>query len=133
MVDKEFNLIENIKKYKIKMSEFINKINYENDINLFIKSKITKFSQPKPFEFVDYNPDIILRNRKGYSETSQHEISLKILENQEIFKFEKNSSNKEEENNNFVNECVNDIWDWNEFNKKNWILYLKSIHIKLDF
>ena len=79
MVDKEFNLIENIKKYKIKMSEFINKINYENDINLFIKSKIAKFAQPKLFEFVDYNPDIILRNRKGYSETSQHEISLKIF------------------------------------------------------
>lgn len=135
MIDKELNLIENIKKDKINMLEFTNKINYQNDINLFINSKVTKFDLPKPFEYVDYNPDIILRNRKGFDETSQHEISLKIIENlKEIFKYEKISSNQtEEENNNFVNDCVNDIWDGNEFNKKKLDSLFKEHIYRLRF
>ena len=120
MIDKETKLIENIKNNKVNILEDVNKINLEKDINLFINSKLIKFSLPKPFEYTDYNPDIILRNRKGYDEAGQHEISLKILENlKDIFQYQKpNADEVEEENINFINESVNDIWDGNNYNKK---------------
>ena len=135
MIDKEINLIENIKKDKIIILDSTNKIDYEKDINLFINSKLTKFSLPKKFEYVDYYPDVILRNRKGYGETGQHEISLKVLENlKNIFKYEKPSSNEiEEENYNFINDSVNDIWDGNNYNKKQLDLLFKEHKYRLRF
>ena len=118
------------------MSEFINKINYENDINLFIKSKIAKFAQPKLFEFVDYNPDIILRNRKGYSETSQHEISLKIF--QKILKKFSNLKKilqiKKKRKIIILSMIAKMIYGMGtNLTKKNLILYLKSMHTDFDF
>ena len=135
IIDKEINLIENIKKDKINMLDFTNKIDYEKDIEFFINSKITKFSLPKQFEYVDYYPDVILRNRKGYAEPVQHEISLKILENlKNIFKYEKPSTNEiEEENINFINDSVNDIWDGNNYNKKKLDLLFKEHKYRLRF
>ena len=135
IIDKETILIENIKKDKINMLDFINKIDYEKDIELFINSKITKFSLPKKFEYVDYYPDVILRNRKGYGEPIQHEISLKILENlKNIFKYEKPSVNEiEEENINFINDSVNDIWDGNNYNKKKLDTLFKEHKYRLRF
>ena len=135
LIDKNINLIENIKKEKIILLDYTKKINSEHDINLFINSKINKFSLPKPFEYVDYNPDIILRNRKGFAEASQHEISLKILENlKQIFKYKKPSiSEIEEENLNFVNDSVNDIWDGNNYNKKKLDILFKEHIYRLHF
>ena len=120
MIDKQIKLTENIKNSKMIILETINKIDFEKDINLFINSKLVKFSLPKPFEYTDYNPDIVLRNRKGYVEAEQHEISLRILESlKDIFKYQKQTTDEvEEENMNFINESVNDIWDGNNFNKK---------------
>lgn len=119
LIEKGIGLIENIKNNKKNILESTNNINIENDINLFINSKLTKFYPPKPFEYIDYNPDIILRNRKGYNESIQHEISLKIIESlNNIFKYEKPNSNAiEEENIKFVNDTVNDIWDGINYNK----------------
>ena len=135
MIDKEINLIENIKKNKINLSEYIDKINCEKDINLFISSKIIKFSLPKPFEYVDYSPEVILRNRKGYSEATQHEISLKILEQiKHIFKYEKPSSNKiEEENIDFINNSVTEIWDGNSYDQKKLQTLFKEHIYRLRF
>ena len=135
IIDKDINLIENIKKEKIILLDYTNKINHEHDINIFINSKINKFSLPKQFEYVDYNPDVILRNRKGFSESSQHEISLKILENlKQIFKYKKPSTSEiEEENLNFVNDSVNDIWDGNNYNKKKLDVLFKEHIYRLHF
>jgi hypothetical protein len=135
IIDKDINLIENIKKEKIILLDYTNKIDHEHDINIFINSKINKFSLPKQFEYVDYNPDVILRNRKGFSESSQHEISLKILENlKQIFKYKKPSTSEiEEENLNFVNDSVNDIWDGNNYNKKKLDVLFKEHIYRLHF
>ena len=118
LIDKQIDLIENIKNNKMNILQYIDKINIENDINLFINSKLTKFYPPKPFEYMQYSPDIFLRCRKGYSDSIQSEISLKIIENlKQLFKYEKPNRNiVEEENINFVNEAVNDIWDGNNYN-----------------
>ena len=135
MIEKQINLIDNFKKNKINMSEFADKINCEKDINTFINSKIIKFSLPKPFEYVDYNPDVILRNRKGYTEAVQHQISLKILENlKQIFKYEKPSYNEEEEKNyEFINNSVNEIWDGNNYDAKRLETLLKEHIYRLRF
>ena len=128
LIEKELNLIESIKKRKISLIEYTNQINIEKDIKNFINSKLTKFNHPKPFEYVDYNPDKFLRSRKGHNETIQHEICLKIIESlKTIFKYEKPTTNEiEEENINFINETVNDIWEQNSYNKKKLELLFKE-------
>jgi len=119
LIDKQISLIENIKNSKLNMLQYTDEINIENDINLFINSKLTKFYPPKPFEYMQYSPDIFLKCRKGYNDSIQSEISLKVIENlKQLFKCERLTKNiVEEENINFVNETVNDIWDGNNYNK----------------
>ena len=135
LIDKELNLIENIKKDKINILQYINKINIENDIKVFINSKITKFDPPKPFEYMDYKPDIILRYRKSQNGTIQKEINMRIMNNlNKIFKFEKPTTNlMEEENINFINETVNDIWDGLDYNNNKLELLFKEHIYRLRF
>ena len=135
LIDKELNLIENIKKDKINILQYINKINIENDIKVFINSKITKFDPPKPFEYMDYKPDVILRYRKSHNGTIQKEINMRIMNNlNKIFKFEKPTSNlMEEENINFINETVNDIWDGLDYNNNKLELLFKEHIYRLRF
>jgi hypothetical protein len=135
LIDKELNLIENIKKDKINIMQYINKINIENDIKVFINSKITKFDPPKPFEYMDYKPDVILRYRKSHNGTIQKEINMRIMNNlNKIFKFEKPTTNlMEEENINFINETVNDIWDGLDYNNNKLELLFKEHIYRLRF
>ena len=135
LIDKQINLIESIKNSKLKMLQFTDKINIENDINLFINSKLTKFYPPKPFEYIQYTPDIFLRCRKGYRDSIQSEISLKIIENlKKLFKCERLKPNiVEEENINFVNETVNDIWDGNNYNNNKLESLFKEHIYRLRF
>ena len=135
LIDKELNLIENIKKDKINILQYINKINIENDIKVFINSKITKFDPPKPFEYMDYKPDVILRYRKSHNGTIQKEINMRIMNNlNHIFKFEKPTTNlMEEENINFINETVNDIWDGLDYNNNKLELLFKEHIYRLRF
>ena len=135
LIDKELNLIENIKKDKINILQYINKINIENDIKLFINSKITKFDPPKPFEYMDYKQDVILRYRKSHNGTIQKEINMRIMNNlNKIFKFEKPTTNlMEEENINFINETVNDIWDGLDYNNNKLELLFKEHIYRLRF
>lgn len=135
LIDKQINLIESIKNSKVNMLQYTDKINIENDINLFINSKLTKFYPPKPFEYVQYSPDIFLRCRKGYNDSIQNEISLKIIEDlKKLFKRERRTANiVEEENINFINETVNDIWDGNNYNKNKLENLLKEHIYRLRF
>ena len=135
LIDKQINLIESIKNSKVNMLQYTDKINIENDINLFINSKLTKFYPPKPFEYVQYSPDIFLRCRKGYNDSIQNEISLKIIEDlKKLFKRERRTANiVEEENTNFINETVNDIWDGNNYNKNKLENLLKEHIYRLRF
>ena len=128
MIGKELDLLENIKKRTMKLLDYLNEINVDNDIKKFIESKLVKFSPPKPFEYIEYYPDIVIRNMKGTGEIVQNKIGFKILENlKNIFKFEKIKVDKtEEENSNFINDTVNDIWDGNNYNQKKLDLLLKE-------
>ena len=119
LTQSELNLITNKKNNLSNILLISQEINIENEINTFIKSKKIKFSQPKKFEYVDYNPYVILRNRIGHTDAIETEISSKIVEClKEIYKYEKKDINlMQEENINFINETVNDIWDGNNFNK----------------
>ena len=135
LINKEMNLIENIQKDKVNILQYVDKINVENDIKVFINSKITKFDPPKPFEYMDYKPDIILRNRESHNGTIQKEINKKIINNlNQIFKFEKSTTNlKEEENINFINETVNDIWDGLNYNNNKLEILIKEHIYRLRF
>ena len=135
LINKEMNLIENIQKDKVNILQYVDKINVENDIKVFINSKITKFDPPKPFEYMDYKPDIILRNRESHNGTIQKEINKKIINNlNQIFKFEKSTTNlKEEENINFINETVNDIWDGLNYNNNKLEILFKEHIYRLRF
>ena len=135
LINKEMNLIENIQKDKVNILQYVNKINVENDIKAFINSKITKFDPPKPFEYMDYKPDMILRNRESHNGTIQKEINKKIINNlNQIFKFEKPTTNlKEEENINFINETVNDIWDGLNYNNNKLEILFKEHIYRLRF
>ena len=135
LINKEMNLIENIQKDKVNILQYVNKINVENDIKAFINSKITKFDPPKPFEYMDYKPDMILRNRESHNGTIQKEINKKIINNlNQIFKFEKSTTNlKEEENINFINETVNDIWDGLNYNNNKLEILFKEHIYRLRF
>ena len=77
LTENELKLIDNIKNNISSTLQLSKEINIENEINLFINSKSTKFSHPKLFEYVDYNPYIILRNRKGHIDAIESEISSK--------------------------------------------------------
>jgi len=135
LINKEMNLIESIQKDKVNILQYVNKINVENDIKVFINSKITKFDPPKPFEYMDYKPDMVLRSRKSHNGTVQNEINLKIINNlNQIFKFEKPITNlKEEENINFINETVNDIWDGLNYNNNKLEILFKEHNYRLRF
>ena len=135
LINKEMNLIENIQKDKVNILQYVDKINVENDIKVFINSKITKFDPPKPFEYMDYKPDMILRNRESHNGTIQKEINKKIINNlNQIFKFEKSTTNlKEEENINFINETVNDIWDGLNYNNNKLEILFKEHIYRLRF
>jgi len=135
LINKEMNLIENIQKDKVNILQYVNKINVENDIKVFINSKITKFDPPKPFEYLDYKPDMVLRSRKSLNGTVQNEINLKLINNlNQIFKFEKPTINlKEEENINFINETVNDIWDGLNYNNNKLEILFKEHIYRLRF
>ena len=135
IIDKQINLIENIKNNKINMLQFIERINIENDINSFINSKLTKFYPPKPFKYIEYNQDMILRCHKKYDDSIQNVISLKIVENlKQLFKIEKPTEEKEEEDNiNFINETVNEIWDGNNYNKNKIEILFKEHIYRLRF
>ena len=119
LTQNELNLIENKKNNLEQILQTCQEINIENEINNFIKSKKIKFSQPKKFEYVDYNPYVVLRNRIGHTDAIEKEISSKIVECLKgIYKYEKKDRNLiQEENINFINGTVNDIWDGNNFNK----------------
>lgn len=119
LTQSELNLLENIKKNISNILQISQEINIENELAQFINTKIVKFSQPKKFEYVDYSPTIILRNRKGHTNALETEISSKIIEClKQIFKYEKKDIDlMQEENINFINATVNDIWDGNNFNK----------------
>jgi hypothetical protein len=90
LTQNELNLIENKKINLKQILQTCQEINIENEINNFIKSKKIKFSQPKKFEYVDYNPYVVLRNRIGHTDAIEKEISSKIVEClKEIYKYEK--------------------------------------------
>ena len=135
LIDKQINLIENIKNNKINMLQYIERINIENDINSFINSKLTKFYPPKPFKYIEYNQDMILRSHKKYNNSIQNVISLKIAENlKQLFKYEKPTEEKEEEDNiNFINETVNEIWDGNNYNTNKIEILFKEHKYRLRF
>jgi hypothetical protein len=135
MIGKELELIENIKKRKMTILEYSKEISVEKDIKNFIDSKLVKFTPPKPFQYIEYYPDLVLRNMKGYNEIIQNKISLKILENlKNIFKYEKIKINeKEEENNNFINDTVNDIWEGKNYNQKKLELLFKEHSYRFRF
>ena len=135
LIDKQINLIENIKNNKINMLQYIERINIENDINSFINSKLTKFYPPKPFKYIEYNQDMILRSHKKYNNSIQNVISLKIAENlKQLFKYEKPTEEKEEEDNiNFINETVNEIWDGNNYNTNKIEILFKEHNYRLRF
>ena len=119
LTQNKLNLIENIKNNITTTLQISNEINIEYEINTFISSKKTKFAKPKVFEYIDYNPYIILRNRKGNLNAIQSEIFSKIIEClKQTFKYEKSNKNSiQEENINFINDTVIDIWEGNTFNK----------------
>ena len=135
LIDKQINLIENIKNNKINLLQYIERINIENDINSFINSKLTKFYPPKPFKYIEYNQDMILRSHKKYNNSIQNVISLKIAENlKQLFKYEKPTEEKEEEDNiNFINETVNEIWDGNNYNTNKIEILFKEHKYRLRF
>ena len=135
LIDKEINLIENINNNKINIMQFIEKINIENDINSFINSKLTKFYPPRPFQYIEYNQDMFLRAHKEYKYSMQNVISLKIMENlKQLFKYEKPKEEKEKEDNlNFINDTVNEIWDGNNYNKNKVEILFKEHIYRLRF
>ena len=135
LTQKNINLIENIKKNHLNTLQILQEINIEKEIDIFINSKLTKFSQPKKFEYLDYTPYLILRNRQGHIDAFVSEISSKIIEClKETFKCEKSKDNLiEEENINFVNETVNDIWNGNDFNKNRLEILFKQHIYRMTF
>ena len=135
LTQKKINLIENIKTNILNTLQLSQEIDIEKEINIFINSKLTKFSHPGKFEYVDYNPYLILRNRQGHIDALESEISSKIMEClKETFKYEKNKENLiEEENINFVNETVNDIWNGNTFNKNKLEMLFKEHIYRMTF
>lgn len=135
LAQNELNLIENIKNNISKTLKISQEINIENEINMFINSKITKFYQPSQFEYLDYNPYLILRNRKGHINALESEISTNIISYlKEAFSFEKPKENLiQEENINFVNETVNDIWEGNDYNKNRLETLFKEHIYRLAF
>lgn len=135
LAQNELNLIENIKNNISKTLKISQEINIENEINMFINSKITKFYQPSQFEYLDYNPYLILRNRKGHINALESEISTNIISYlKEAFSFKKPKENLiQEENINFVNETVNDIWEGNDYNKNRLETLFKEHIYRLAF
>ena len=130
LTQNKINLIDNIKTNILTTLQISQEISIEKELNLFINSKLIKFSHPNKFEYVDYNPYLILRNRQGHVDALESEISSKIIEClKETFEYEKRKENLiEEENINFVNETVNDIWNGNVFNKnKLELLFIKLL------
>ena len=135
LTQNNLSLIENIRQNMVKTLQLSNEIIIENEINLFIKSKITKFERPQKFEYIDYNPYKILRNRKGHMEAFQSEISSKIIEClKQIYSYEKPPETlQQEENINFINETMNDIWDGNNFDKNRLELLFKEHLYRMSF
>ena len=120
LTENEINLQNNLIEEKQKIIKKCDLINVENDINLFINSKICKFEPPKPFEFIDYYPTIILRNRKSSNNLNHHNISQKIVkEINDIFIHKKNiEENDEIDSSEFVMNCVYSIWEDSPFNRQ---------------
>ena len=135
LTENELKLIDNIKNNISSTLQLSKEINIENEINLFINSKSTKFSHPKLFEYVDYNPYIILRNRKGHIDAIESEISSKIVEClKETFKYDKTKDNLiQEENIKFINDTVNDIWDGNKYNDNKLEKLFKDHIYRMNF
>ena len=134
LVDKDNFFIENKQKIINLSAQSITEINIENDINNFINSKMTKFPLPPLFEYVEYSPDIILRNRKGETEIVQHQISINIINKlKQIFKNEKTKNELEEENINFINDTVYDIWEGNDYNMKKLEILFKEHKYRIHF
>ena len=135
LTENELKLIDNIKNNISSTLQLSKEINIENEINLFINSKSTKFSHPKLFEYVDYNPYIILRNRKGHIDAIESEISSKIVEClKETFKYDKTKDNLiQEENIKFINDTVNDIWDGNKYNDNRLEKLFKDHIYRMNF
>ena len=135
LTENELKLIDNIKNNISFTLQLSKEINIENEINLFINSKSTKFSHPKLFEYVDYNPYIILRNRKGHIDAIESEISSKIVEClKETFKYDKTKDNLiQEENIKFINDTVNDIWDGNKYNDNKLEKLFKDHIYRMNF
>ena len=135
LTENKINLIEKIKNDISTTLKIFQEINIENEINSFINSKITKFSHPCEFEYSDYNPYLILRNRKGHTDILESTISSKITEClKETFKIEKSESDLiQEEKINFINETVNDIWDGNNFDKNRLDTLFKEHIYRMTF
>ena len=135
LTQNKINLIDNIKTNILNTLQISQEISIEKELNLFINSKLIKFSHPNKFEYVDYNPYLILRNRQGHVDALESEISSKIIEClKETFEYEKSKENLiEEENINFVNETVNDIWNGNVFNKNKLELLFKDHIYRMTF
>ena len=135
LMEKQLNIIEKMKNDISSILQITKEINIEKEINLFIKSKKIKFSLPSKFEYIKYNPSLVIPNRKSCINSIESKISSKIIEClNETFNYEKSKENLiQEENINFVNGTVNEIWNGNDFNKDRLELLFKDHIYRLAF
>ena len=135
LIEKQLNIIEKMKNDISSILQITKEINIEKEINLFIKSKKIKFSLPSKFEYIKYNPSLVIPNRKSCINSIESKISSKIIEClNETFNYEKSKENLiQEENINFVNGTVNEIWNGNDFDKNRLELLFKDHIYRLAF
>ena len=135
LMEKQLNIIEKMKNDISSILQITKEINIEKEINLFIKSKKIKFSLPSKFEYIKYNPSLVIPNRKSCINSIESKISSKIIEClNETFNYEKSKENLiQEENINFVNGTVNEIWNGNDFDKNRLELLFKDHIYRLAF
>ena len=135
LTGKQLDVIEKMKNNILSTLQISKEIDIEKEINIFIKSKTIKFCLPSKFEYIDYNPSLILPNMKCYTNTLESEISSKIIEClNETFKYEQSEESlKQKENINFVNNTVDDIWNGNDFDKNRLELLFKEHIYRLTF
>ena len=131
-LEKEINSIKALLEIKNNfLKNYVNKIDIENDINLFINSKIIKFKMPTEITCLYYSPQIVLKNR---NDPIKSKITKKInIELNTLFLKNKKEEKDKKDAFTFIKECIYLILEEKDYDKNKIMKLLENNENRKEF
>ena len=131
-IEKEINSSNKLLEIKNTfLNNYVNKIDIENDINIFINSKIIKFKIPTEIKCLYYSPQVVLKNRNDpikskITKKINNELNALFLKNKKEIKEKKDTMT-------FIKECILLILEEKDYDKNKIMKLLENNENRIEF